>query len=68
MLNGLLPLLIGLTMIIFVKRMGKGWIKWQYLLTKREYPLWSFVIPSVFIGIGFIVIGTIDLFKYFLRK
>lgn len=68
MLNGLVPLLVGLTTIIFVKRFAEIGIKWQYFLTKREYPLYSFVIPALIVGIGFVIIGLIDLLKYLSGK
>ena len=68
MLNGLVPLLIGLITIIFVKKFGEFGIKWQYFLTKREYPLYSFIVPTLIVGITFVIIGVIDLLKYFSKR
>ena len=65
MLNGLVPFLFGLIMIIFRKEIARLGIKQQLFLTKREWPLWSFEIPFLIVGICFVIIGGIGLLKYF---
>lgn len=68
MFNGLVPLLFGLILIIFRKGFAKHGVKQQFSLTKKEWPLWSFEIPAVIAGVSFVIIGVIDLLKYFSRR
>lgn len=67
MFNGVVSFLFGLFTIIFIKKISELGIKWQYFLTKRQYPLYSFIVPTLIVGIGFIIIGLIDIFKYIKR-
>ena len=64
MFKNLLSLIVGLTMIIFVKKAGNFWIKAQHFFTKREYPMHSFVVPWIIVGIIFIITGLIGLFEH----
>lgn len=68
MLNGLVPFLVGLIAIIFRKDLANLAVKQQLFLTRREWPLWSFEIPYLIIGIIFVIIGGNGLLKYISKR